>query len=174
MYVVKEKKKVKLKMSSVEVVPVVEPVPTVLEGGEYKRKACKKGRSRSRLTNRCRKPCPAACKGEFYESESEEPLTMNASPERVMLGPLRENGMFGGKRRRHHKMRGGESEATDAGIEGGEAIEGGKRKLTAYNKFVRSFHMKHRSLKGKSFIRKAAAAWRSRSRSTKRKSHSRR
>ena len=55
--------------------------------------------------------------------------------------------------RSYARMHGGE-------IEGGEVeIEGGKRKLTAYNKFVRAFSMKHKGMSGKSLIRAAAKSW---------------
>lgn len=85
------------------------------------------------------------------ESEAEEQGSPSAvqSPENVFGEAVQ----GGGRKRYRHRMRGGE-------IEGGEVeIEGGKRKLTAYNKFVRAFSMKHKGMSGKSLIRAAAKSW---------------
>jgi hypothetical protein len=149
------------------IAPEVVQIPEIpLEGG----KKCKTGQRRSRVTGRCRKICSTRDSetkelmerisdledelnqerrfkiGGNYETTQEDIDAANAGGVQYtgQIGPVRPNGMFGGA----------------------------KRKLSKYNKFVKEFHKKHRSMKGTSFIRAAAKAWRSRSRSGKSKSRS--
>jgi len=146
----------------------VEVPELVLEGGKKK---CKVGQRRSRETGRCRRVCPKSANeaelleqindledqlnqerrfrigGNYENTQSDIDAANTGGVEYTgQIGPVRPNGMFGGA----------------------------KRKLSKYNKFVKEFHKKHRSMKGKSFIRAAAKAWRSRSSSRKSRSPSRR
>ena len=90
---------------------------------------------------------------EAAEEATVSPPSPRASPSDVFGSPL-QAGRYGRRGRMGRgRMYGGE-------IEGGEVeIEGGKRKLTAYNKFVRAFSMKHKGMSGKSLIRAAAKSW---------------
>jgi hypothetical protein len=100
-------------------------------------------------------PLEEAEEGEQGEETSPDVTPSGGGSPRVFQGP---SGLQAGRHGHNGRMVRGRIHGGE--IEGGEVeIQGGKRKLTAYNKFVRAFSMKHKGMAGKSLIRAAAKAW---------------
>lgn len=119
---------------------VANVVPELTAGKKRKLKKCKIGSRRNRTTGKCQRSYSRSSlrKQLDFAINSRNRLLDEGGVSQPFeeglpfLGPLRPSGMYGGAK---------------------------KRSLSKYNMFVKNYHSKHRSLKGKSFIRSAAKAW---------------